>query len=256
MTTPLHPTLWERIEAANAELAAGEPDNISTDSYSGYTGYAPQHLFDAMNKHVGPGNWSTSILEMLEYVGKAKDRDSGQIHDVPCFSARVAVTVWDDDGRMITREQWGGGRGDRDRSDGMKIAVTDATKKCLAIFSVGNKAYRGELEDAKSEKKSGGGRSGGGGGGSNPLAPWRARMIELGLLLENTETGKFDIQKPWWRICEGARLPTKFSQWTPEETARAMSALDDYAKNTGKTTAPPPEPDANGDLYDPFSEAN
>src|SRR5260221_8077900 len=46
-----------QVKEVNRLLEAGEPGNISTDEHSGYTGYKPQHIIDAMNDVFGVGVW-------------------------------------------------------------------------------------------------------------------------------------------------------------------------------------------------------
>src|SRR6266436_3291357 len=50
-------TVEEKIKAVNRILLDGEPGNISIDTYSGYSGYKPQHIVDAMNAVFGIGGW-------------------------------------------------------------------------------------------------------------------------------------------------------------------------------------------------------
>jgi uncharacterized membrane-anchored protein len=50
-------TVEEKIKAVNRILQEGEPKNISVDNYSGFTGYKPQFIVDAMNLVFGIGNW-------------------------------------------------------------------------------------------------------------------------------------------------------------------------------------------------------
>src|SRR5436305_13383339 len=50
-------TIEEKIKAVNMLLQDGEPKNISIDNYSGYTGYKPQYIIDAMNAVFKIGQW-------------------------------------------------------------------------------------------------------------------------------------------------------------------------------------------------------
>ena len=50
-------TTEEKIKAVNHLLREGEPNNISVDNYSGFTGYKPQYIVDAMNAVFKIGNW-------------------------------------------------------------------------------------------------------------------------------------------------------------------------------------------------------
>src|SRR5438045_4381222 len=50
-------TTEDKIKAVNQLLHDGEPGNISIDNYSGFTGYKPQFIIDAMNIVFKLGNW-------------------------------------------------------------------------------------------------------------------------------------------------------------------------------------------------------
>src|SRR5207302_4960969 len=50
-------TIEEKIKAVNKILQEREPGNISIDNYSGFTGYKPQFIVDAMNVVFKIGNW-------------------------------------------------------------------------------------------------------------------------------------------------------------------------------------------------------
>ena len=50
-------TVEDKIRAVNKVLQEGEPGNISIDNYSGFTGYKPQYLIDALNAVFKLGNW-------------------------------------------------------------------------------------------------------------------------------------------------------------------------------------------------------
>ena len=56
-------TLWEAIEAINAELQAGEPGNYGKPDQRGDYGYQPQAVIDAVNHHLGAENWSMVVSE-------------------------------------------------------------------------------------------------------------------------------------------------------------------------------------------------
>ncbi len=48
-------TTEEKIKAVNKILQDGEPGNVSNDTYSGFTGYKPQYILEALNAvfHIG-----------------------------------------------------------------------------------------------------------------------------------------------------------------------------------------------------------
>lgn len=134
-------TVEEKVKAVNAILQEGEPANISVDSYSGYSGYKPQFVVDALNVVFGIGNWGfEEISSQLEGVNAEKDTPSLAI---------AQVKVWLK-GIDFQPTGWGQGRVTKgDMGDARKAAITDALKKALSYFSVGNRAYHGCLRPAK-----------------------------------------------------------------------------------------------------------
>jgi hypothetical protein len=123
----------EIVEQINALLKEGEPDNISVDSYKDKTGYAPQPIFDAINQVLGPEKWG------FEEISLVKDNDEKPALAVSC------VRVWIGD-KECNRTAYGQSRiTSGDLGDGFKGAQTDAIKKALSYFSIGNRAYLGLL---------------------------------------------------------------------------------------------------------------
>ena len=53
----IDPTIVDKIKEVNKILKEGEPKNITVDSYTGYTGYKPQYVVDAMNVVFQIGTW-------------------------------------------------------------------------------------------------------------------------------------------------------------------------------------------------------
>lgn len=126
----------ERVNAVNDILQAGEPGNISVDEHSGYTGYKPQAILDAMNE-VFWGQWGFDELSSEVAVS-----DKGGL-----AIAQVKVWLKDID---FHPTGWGQNRVTRgDIGDARKGAQTDAIKKALSYFSIGNRAYHGLLPDGK-----------------------------------------------------------------------------------------------------------
>jgi len=120
--------LKEQIAKVNELLAAGEPNNISHDAYAGYTGYKPQYVVQACNEGLGYDGWGFEELEM-----KVTDT-----------LAICHVSVWIKDVKPKTA--WGQSRITKgDIGDAMKGAQTDALKKGLAYFDIGDRAYFGLL---------------------------------------------------------------------------------------------------------------
>jgi len=113
-------TIWESIGKVNADLKAGEPENIQHMKIGGkvFFGYKPYEIFDLMNRHFG-SKWGYEYTE-------------------------GAARVWlkDAEGDLLSREHFGdypeGGKGEKGR-------CTDAIGKALSMFSVGIRAYQGLL---------------------------------------------------------------------------------------------------------------
>lgn len=125
------------ITEVNAHLAKGEPGNISVDSYTKYTGYQPQYIIDALNHVICIDGWGFEELsnELVDKDEEGKPK-----------MAVASVKVWLFN-KDITRYAYGQSRVTRgDYGDAKKGAQTDALKKALSYFSVGARAYRGELE--------------------------------------------------------------------------------------------------------------
>ena len=110
-------------------------------------GYVPQFVFDALNEVIG-ANWGYEILssscEREERVRKNGNKDT-------VYVAVVHVRVWMMD-KGNCKEAFGGSE-NYTAADALKGATTDAVQKALAMFSIGHKAYRGELAPGKDSKK-------------------------------------------------------------------------------------------------------
>ena len=127
--------LADKVKAVNALLKAGEPSNWSTD-HKGYAGYKPQSIIDAVNTEL-IGDWSVEVIDKDKYLSARKDKNGNAIQNVvvwvkvtlsgTSFTACASHPIIDDIG------------------DAWKSAQTDATKKALSHFSIGNRAYHGLL---------------------------------------------------------------------------------------------------------------
>jgi len=113
-------------------------------------GYVPQFVFDALNEVIGAGNWGYEILNS-SYEKEKRVRKNGKEEDV-CI-AIVHVRVWMMD-KSNCKEAFGGSE-NYTAADALKGATTDAVQKALSLFSIGHKAYRGELAPAKEDDKKG-----------------------------------------------------------------------------------------------------
>ena len=130
-------TVEEKIKAVNKILLDGEPGNISVDSYSGYSGYKPQFIVDAINAVFGIGNWGFEELT-AQVLTSQTEKGTASL-------AIAQVKVWLK-GVAFQPVGWGQARVTKgDIGDAKKGSQTDAIKKALSYFSIGNRAYHGLL---------------------------------------------------------------------------------------------------------------
>lgn len=133
-------TTEEKIKAVNQVLLTGEPGNISVDGYSNRTGYKPQFLIDAMNAVFKIGQWGFEEVAS-EIVTTQTEKGNSSL-------AIAQVRVWM---KGIDFQPVGYGQSrvtKGDVGDAKKGAQTDAIKKALSYFSIGNRAYHGLLKAA------------------------------------------------------------------------------------------------------------
>ncbi len=102
-------------------------------------GYIPQFLVDALNSVTTVWSYDYKLISLEE---KEVIRKNGNKEKV--YQATVEVSLWILDDRL-KKVQIGGGE-NITPADALKGAVTDAIGKCLSLYSIGSKAYRGELE--------------------------------------------------------------------------------------------------------------
>ncbi len=125
------------VAAVNKQLLAGEPENISIDTFNGYAGYKPQCVIDAMNEAFDIGGWGFDELDSWIEDG----------------IALCKVRVWIE-GCAFQPTSYGQARVTKgDIGDARKGAQTDSIKKALSYFSIGSRAYRGELSPIKQERR-------------------------------------------------------------------------------------------------------
>ncbi|HYU73438.1 MAG TPA: Rad52/Rad22 family DNA repair protein [Ktedonobacteraceae bacterium] len=126
-----------KIKAVNKLLLDAEPGDVSIDSYGGYAGYKPQFIVDAMNAVFGIGGWGFDELSE-EIVTTQTEKGTSTL-------AVAQVRVWIRD-IVSLPVGWGQARVTKgDVGDAKKGAQTDALKKALSYFSIGNRAYHGLL---------------------------------------------------------------------------------------------------------------
>lgn len=133
-------TTEEKIKAVNKLLQDGEPKNISIDNYSGFTGYKPQYLIDAMNIVFKIGSWGFEEVAS-EIVTHQAEKGTSSI-----AIAHVEVWLKGIDFQPASYGQCRVTKGDV--GDAKKGSQTDAIKKALSYFSIGNRAYHGLLKAA------------------------------------------------------------------------------------------------------------
>lgn len=133
-------TVEEKIKAVNKLLQDGEPGNVSNDNYSGFTGYKPQYLIDAMNAVFKIGGYGFEEVSS-EIATHQTEKGTASL-------AICQVKVWLK-GIEFQPVGWGQSRVTKgDIGDAKKGAQTDAIKKALSYFSIGNRAYHGRLKAA------------------------------------------------------------------------------------------------------------
>ena len=133
-------TVEEKIRTGNKILHEGEPKNISIDNYSGYSGYRPQFIFDALNAVFKIGGWGFEEVAS-EIVTHQTEKGNSSL-------AIAQVKVWLK-GIDFQPSSYGQSRVTKgDVGDAKKGAQTDAIKKALSYFSIGNRAYHGLLKAA------------------------------------------------------------------------------------------------------------
>ncbi len=108
-------------------------------------GYVPQFLIDALNSVTTIWSYEYKLISLEE---KEVVRKSGNKEKV--YTATVEVSLWILDERL-KKTQIGGGE-NVTPADAIKGAITDAIGKCLSLYSIGSKAYRGELETGNGHK--------------------------------------------------------------------------------------------------------
>lgn len=125
----------DKVKQVNQILKDGEPGNITADKSRGFelTGYDPQYVVDAMNKVFGVEGWGFEDI-----YNKIAEKEA---------VAHIRVFLTDGENRY-ERTAYGSKRMMEKTSfgDAKKSAQTDALKKALSYFSIGNRAYHGKLK--------------------------------------------------------------------------------------------------------------
>lgn len=133
----------DKIKKVNDILLKGEPENISVDKYSGYTGYKPQNIIDAMNEVFELGEWGFTEINS-EFLNKGEDgKPKLSVTSIEVWLKGIEFKPMAYGQSRITKGDYG---------DAKKGSQTDAIKKALSYFSIGNRAYLGLLEDKPKNK--------------------------------------------------------------------------------------------------------
>jgi hypothetical protein len=128
--------MQDKIKKVNEMLKAGEPKNITKDVYSGYTGYSPQYVIDTMNQ-VMLGEWGFEEISN-KFIDKDENGKPVQaISQIKVWLSGIDFKPVAYGTAKILRGSYG---------DAKKSAQTDALKKALSYFSIGNRAYHGLLK--------------------------------------------------------------------------------------------------------------
>jgi len=130
----------EKVAEVNKYLLDCGEAAISRDTSGPYksTGYAWQYIVDGVNSAFD--GWRYDLLDLC-VSEKAKSFYA---------EARIQLDIIFN-GEPVTRGTTVGSSSNVNQGDAQKGAITDALKKSFSLFSIGNKAMRGEL-DPKDKK--------------------------------------------------------------------------------------------------------
>ncbi|WP_457680741.1 Rad52/Rad22 family DNA repair protein [Thermovibrio sp.] len=137
----------EKVDSILEKAGASAVQEVPSKGRTLY-GYKPQFVIDALNSVVGANGWGYKIVN--ESVTEVENKKGEKR-----FLAWVKVRLWVGDTESF-KEAFGGSE-NFTPGDALKGATTDAIQKALSLFSIGRKAYRGELKELlpKEEKKEG-----------------------------------------------------------------------------------------------------
>lgn len=136
----------QQVQEINAILRreeAGEPSSLTLNPSTKYIGYKAQYVLDAVNAVLGPGNWRYDVQRLAQ-----GENDEGKKN--PEFDVLVTLWLREEGGWFPVCQNFGGGNAARgDEADAYKGAVSDGLKKCFASLSIGNRVYRGEIQQSE-----------------------------------------------------------------------------------------------------------
>lgn len=135
----------DKVNKVNELLAAQGKAIVQRKQVGGQKamyGYKPQYLFDAVNKVFSVQNWHYKLHE-IEVIPHSDDGKSGQV----IAKVEVFMRAKKDDEFFSHGVQCGQSTiVNSNVGDASKGAITDGIGKGFSLFSIGSKAYRGELE--------------------------------------------------------------------------------------------------------------
>lgn len=140
-------TLWDKVVEVNDKLRSYGKEAVEVKTFPASErggqrppqyGYSPQWEFSAVNEVFGPENFDYDVVEVREFLD---DQNHGEV------VARIEVRLrCSPDGEWVTRSQYGTSRCYASVGDAIKGAITNAIGKALALYGVGEDAYKGLLE--------------------------------------------------------------------------------------------------------------
>jgi hypothetical protein len=135
----------DKVDQVNSLLASQGKAIVQRKQVDGQPalyGYKPQPLIDAVNKVFGIENWYYKLHE-IEVIPFSDDGTSGQV----IAKVEVFMRAKKDEEFFSHGIQYGqAGIVHKNVGDATKGSITDALGKGFSLFSLGAKAYRGELE--------------------------------------------------------------------------------------------------------------
>ena len=193
--------ILQKIERINEMLFDGEPHNVVADN-QGRTGYQPQFIINCLNQIIGIGNWGLTEKEHEDLPPAERS--------IACIS-RVEVWVKNDspDDPPICFDAWGEGIQAKSLGDCRKAARTDALKKALSLFSIGNRAYLGLLS-------------------KNPQRATERQFNQIRELRETLELSSLETQNAV--LANNPNFPQNPKEWTEQHANVVRKMLLDKLK--------------------------
>lgn len=225
----------ERVYRINERLWAEEPSSLSKAEKGKrkYTGYQAQFIIDAVNEILGYINWRYDLLD----IRIEKPENAGQWHaeaKIKLYIIYVCPKATSDGANFLVEQEFCrgevvGSSANPDYGSTLKGAITDALKKALSQWSIGQRAYRDEIENGNAT------------GPPKALPDQVKRIHELGLAMENWTKG--DLIKLASAIAR--RQINKSDELTRSEAAELIRRLEE-SKPDEKATEEKPDEELEG----------